>query len=49
MPDTKKTSPAENWTSVQAYALAVICLLVGVAAGWLFRVTIPIRRYLGSE
>jgi len=25
------------WTDVQAYTLAVICLLLGVAAGWLIR------------
>jgi len=37
MSDTKKTSSMENWTSVQAYVLAVICLMVGVAVGWLFR------------
>ncbi|HUO26342.1 MAG TPA: tetratricopeptide repeat protein [Candidatus Aquilonibacter sp.] len=37
MPDSKKASGTENWTSVQAYTLAVICLLLGVAGGWLFR------------
>jgi len=37
MSDIKKTSLTENWTSVQAYVLAVVCLLVGVAVGWLFR------------
>ena len=37
MSDIKKTSATENWTSVQAYVLAVVCLLAGVAAGWLFR------------
>jgi len=26
-----------QWTSVQAYTLAVICLLLGVACGWLIR------------
>ena len=26
-----------DWTSRQAYALAVVCLLVGVSAGWLVR------------
>jgi len=36
MPDTKNPS-SQNWTSVQAYTLAVICLLVGVGGGWLFR------------
>jgi len=32
MTDTNQTTPAEQWTSVQAYVLAVICLLVGIAA-----------------
>lgn len=32
MTDTNRT--VEQWTSVQAYTLAVICLLVGIAAGW---------------
>jgi len=27
----------EKWTGVQAYTLAVICLLVGIAGGWLIR------------
>jgi tetratricopeptide (TPR) repeat protein len=27
----------EQWTSVQAYTLAVICLLVGIAGGWFIR------------
>ena len=26
-----------NWTSVQAYTLAVVCLLLGMAGGWLIR------------
>jgi len=36
----RATSPAtsnEQWTSVQAYVLAVICLLVGIAGGWFVR------------
>lgn len=33
MTDTNRTS-TEQWTSVQAYTLAVICLLVGIAGGW---------------
>lgn len=37
MSDIKKTSSTENWTSTQAYVLAVVCLLAGVAVGWLFR------------
>jgi cytochrome c-type biogenesis protein CcmH/NrfG len=36
MPDTKITSTG-NWTSTQAYVLSVICLLVGVAVGYLVR------------
>jgi tetratricopeptide (TPR) repeat protein len=34
MTDTNRTS-VEQWTTVQAYVLAVICLLVGIAGGWL--------------
>ena len=34
--DTNRTS-IEQWTSVQAYVLAVICLLVGIAGGWFIR------------
>jgi cytochrome c-type biogenesis protein CcmH/NrfG len=37
MSDIKKASPTANWTTIQAYILAVICLLVGIAGGWLFR------------
>ncbi|MFY9908079.1 MAG: tetratricopeptide repeat protein [Terriglobales bacterium] len=28
---------SDQWTSVQAYVLAVICLLVGIAGGWFIR------------
>jgi cytochrome c-type biogenesis protein CcmH/NrfG len=33
------TNPGNSteWTSVQAYVLAVICLLVGIAGGWFIR------------
>ena len=34
---SRTTSPTNTWTSIQAYALAVTCLLVGVLAGWLVR------------
>jgi cytochrome c-type biogenesis protein CcmH/NrfG len=34
---TPTSIPAEQWTSVQAYVLAVICLLVGIAGGWFIR------------
>jgi tetratricopeptide (TPR) repeat protein len=35
--DTLKTTSAETWTGAQASALAVVCLLVGIAGGWLVR------------
>ncbi len=50
MADTKGSTPAgasdagstnTGWTSVQAYVLAVICLLVGVAFGYLLRGSAP--------
>jgi tetratricopeptide (TPR) repeat protein len=34
MTDTNRATSIEQWTSVQAYTLAVICLLVGIASGW---------------
>jgi len=41
MTDTNRASSTstsvDQWTSVQAYILAVICLLVGIAAGWFIR------------
>jgi cytochrome c-type biogenesis protein CcmH/NrfG len=37
MTDTNGTTSSEQWTSVQAYVLAVICLLVGIAGGWFIR------------
>jgi cytochrome c-type biogenesis protein CcmH/NrfG len=37
MTDTNRSNSIEQWTSVQAYVLAVICLLVGVAGGWFIR------------
>ncbi|MGC2193179.1 MAG: tetratricopeptide repeat protein [Terriglobales bacterium] len=37
MSDIEKTSSADHWTSIQAYALSVICLLVGLAGGWFIR------------
>lgn len=36
MQDTKPAK-TENWSSVQAYTLAVICLLAGIAGGWFIR------------
>jgi hypothetical protein len=37
MMDTNRATSSEQWTSVQAYVLAVICLLVGIAGGWFIR------------
>src|SRR5271166_4469907 len=37
MTDSKRTNSTEQWTSVQAYVLSVICLLVGIAGGWFLR------------
>ena len=39
MPENKNAST--EWNSTQAYTLAVICLLAGVAGGWLFRGSQP--------
>ncbi len=36
MPDNN-TSSNTVWTGVQAYTLAVVCLLLGMAGGWLIR------------
>ena len=37
MPENKNISSNTQWTSVQAYTLAVVCLLLGMAGGWLIR------------
>jgi tetratricopeptide (TPR) repeat protein len=37
MTDANRATSIEQWTSVQAYVLAVICLLVGIAGGWFIR------------
>jgi tetratricopeptide (TPR) repeat protein len=37
MPKIENASSANQWTSVQAYAFSVICLLVGLAGGWFIR------------
>jgi tetratricopeptide (TPR) repeat protein len=37
MTTTNRATRIEEWTSVQAYTLAVICMLVGIAAGWFIR------------
>lgn len=37
MSETNRANSIEQWTSVQAYTLAVVCLLVGIAGGWFIR------------
>jgi len=37
MADVTKNSVTPKWTTLQAYTLAVVCLLLGIAGGWLFR------------
>ena len=37
MSDAKNSSSSVAWTGVQAYTLAVVCLLLGMAGGWLIR------------
>lgn len=37
MAETTNTSSSMSWTGVQAYTLAVVCLLLGMAGGWLIR------------
>jgi len=34
---TKQQTIREQWTSLQAYTLAVVCLLIGIAGGWFVR------------
>jgi cytochrome c-type biogenesis protein CcmH/NrfG len=37
MSQTGNNSSSVSWTGVQAYTLAVVCLLLGMAGGWLIR------------
>ena len=37
MADTLKTTSGERWSGAQASALVVVCLLVGIAGGWMLR------------
>lgn len=39
MTDTKRATSIDQWTSVQAYTLAAVCLVVGIVGGWLIRGT----------
>lgn len=37
MSQNRNESSTDQWTSVQAYTLAVLCLLLGIAGGWFIR------------
>lgn len=37
MPEIKTTTVSVNWTSTQAFAIALISLLLGLAGGWFIR------------
>jgi cytochrome c-type biogenesis protein CcmH/NrfG len=37
MADEKRSGDLDNWSSVQVYTLAVICLLIGIGGGWFIR------------
>ena len=37
MADTLKTTSGENWSGAQASALVLVCLLAGIAGGWMLR------------
>jgi len=37
MSKVENKSPNNPWTSIQAYTLSVICLLIGLAGGWFIR------------
>jgi tetratricopeptide (TPR) repeat protein len=41
MSDEKRTNGLDEWSSVQVYTLAVICLLIGVGGGWFLRGSQP--------
>lgn len=41
MSEHKQAASPREWTSVQAYTLAVVCLMAGIAGGWLFRGSQP--------
>ena len=37
MTSPNRPNSSEQWTSAQAYVLAAVCLLIGVASGWFIR------------
>ncbi|HKI13080.1 MAG TPA: tetratricopeptide repeat protein [Candidatus Acidoferrum sp.] len=51
MPEIKTTTVSVNWTSTQAFAIALISLLLGLAGGWFIRksfVTAPAATAVAS-
>jgi cytochrome c-type biogenesis protein CcmH/NrfG len=44
VPEIKTTTASVNWTSAQAFAVALICLMLGLAGGWFIRKSIGQRR-----
>jgi tetratricopeptide (TPR) repeat protein len=43
------TKNAANWTSTQAYGIAIVCLLLGVAVGYLLRSSGPVPAAAASQ
>lgn len=41
-------TPKDGWSSLQAYSLAVVCLIVGLAMGYLFRGSASVTADAGS-
>lgn len=37
MAEADQVSASSQWTTLQAYTLAAVCLLLGIVGGWLFR------------
>ena len=37
MAQSRKPFPVDRWTSSQAYTLAVVCFIIGIAGGWFIR------------
>jgi tetratricopeptide (TPR) repeat protein len=37
MAESRKNALVDQWTSLQAYGLAIVCLLIGLAGGWFMR------------
>ncbi len=48
MPEIKTTTSSVNWTSAQAFAVAGLCLLLGMAGGWFIHKSIGSARTTNS-